>query len=175
MGFGLGGIDKTENNLTQAQNSFGLQAGQQKNAMAQQEAQANIGQAQMAVEQGDIEAGLQARQTQIAAGAQMEGYASGGVEQQGTPLSVVNSTRAIGAIQVMAIQTAAQEQASLYMTQASLDQEGGLQDLMSAEGQTVINSDQNQLQQQQQQYQQNMAFLGMGVGAATGILGALKI
>ena len=171
---GLGGVDSAENNLTEAQNQLGLAAGQQQQAMANQEAQANFSQAGVAIEQGDIEAGLMQRQVDITAGNQAESYASGGVlPTQGSALEQINSTRAIGAIQIMAIQEAAQNQANLFQTQGYLDQEGGLQDLMKAQGQTVINNDQNQLQQQQQSYQERMSFLGLGLQAGTAALGLL--
>lgn len=172
---GLGGVKSAENNLTQAQNQFGLMAGQQQQQMANEEAQANFQQAGVAIEQGDIQAGLMQRQIDITAGQQAESYASGGVlPTQGSPLEQINSTRAIGAIQIMAIQQAAQEQANLFQTQGYLDQQGGLQDLMKAEGQTVINNDQNKLEQAQQSYQQTMGFLGMGLTAGIGALGLLK-
>jgi hypothetical protein len=171
---GLGGVNKAENNLTQAQNFFGMQAGRQKQAMANQEAQANFDQANSAIYQGEIEAGLQQRQTEMAAGQQQETYASAGVMSgQGTPLMMTNSTRAIGAIQVEAIRAHASAQAKLFMTQGFLDQQGGLQDLMSAEGQSVLNNDQNQLQQAQQRYQQTMGLLGMGVNFASSIGSAI--
>lgn len=172
---GLGGINKSENDLTQAQNSFGMEAGQQKQAMADQEAQANFAQANSAIHDAAIQAGLIQHQVDIYAGNQQEEYASAGVvSNQGTPLQEVNSTRAYGAIQVQAALDHGAAQAALFRTQGQLDQEGGLQDLLSAEGQSVINNDQNKLQQAQQSHQELMGFLGMGTGLLSAGLGALK-
>lgn len=168
---GLGGIKSSENSLTEAQNSFGLQAGQQQQYAANEQAAALNQEASVQVQQSAEEAALLQNQINITAGTQAETFASAGVEQQGTPLSVVNSTRAIGAIQVQAIQQQGAEKAALFRTQANIDQQGGLQDLASAEGQVQINQDQNQLTQQEQTQQALMGWLGLGVQAGGSVLG----
>lgn len=172
---GLGGIEKSENQLTSSQNYFTMQAGQQKQAMANEEAQAQFDQANSAMHDAAIEAGLIQHQVEIYAGQQQESYANQGViSNQGTPLQEVNSTRAYGAIQVQAALDHGAAQAKLFRTQGFLDQQGGLQDLLSAQGQTTINDQQNHLQQQQQRHQEMMGFLGMGTSLGGSLLSSLK-
>lgn len=197
---GLGGVKKSENSLTSLQNSlvdsqntqldFQTQlsaiGGKMQQKAANQQADDLNAQADVAVMQSAQQAALQQRSVDITAGNQMEAYASGGVEQQGTPLAMVNETRAIGDIQVQSIKQQGALQAQLLRSQAGQAQQVGLSDLLSSQAQGTINSGQKILNQGQQlinkqqntvtqaiQSQQAAAgWLGMGISAGTGLLSA---
>jgi len=168
---GLGGIFKTENQLTNFQNKMTLMGGQAQYKAAFDEASLLNEQGDWAVKQSELEAGFQQRQVDIAAGNQQQAYANAGVMSgMGTPLAVVDGTRKIGALQVNAIRTAGKNQARLYRMKANMTQDQGLSSLLSAQGQTTINSLQNQLTQQQQTQQALFGWLGMGASLGTSLL-----
>lgn len=168
---GLGGIFKTEDQLTNFQNKMTLMGGQAQYKAAFDESYALQEQADWAVRQSEQEAGFQQRQVDFAAADQQQAYASGGViSNMGTPLAVVESTRKIGAIQVQAIRDQGNLQGRLLRMQSFMRQNEGLSNLNSALGQTTINKLQNQLTKQQQTQQALWGWMGMGVSLGSGLL-----
>lgn len=168
---GLGGIFKTQDKLTNFQNKMTLMGGQAQKQAAFDEAASLNEQADWAIRQSELQAGFQQRQVDITAGSQQQSYANGGVmTNMGTPLAMVESTRKIGALQVSMIRQAGQNEAKLYRAKANITERQGLSSLLSAEGQTTINSLQNQLTKQQQTQQALFGWMGMGVSLGTGLL-----
>lgn len=168
---GLGGIFKTEDRLTNFQNKMTLMGGQAQYQAAFDEASSLNEQADWAIRQSELQAGFQQRQVDITAGSQQQSYANGGVmTNMGTPLAMVESTRKIGALQVSMIRQAGQNEAKLYRSKANITERQGLSSLLSAQGQTTINSLQNQLTKQQQTQQALFGWMGMGVSLGTGLL-----
>jgi hypothetical protein len=172
MGAGLGSlIDSSgQNSLLKLQQGTNTIGASLQNQSAQMQATALQGEAADVFQQAQVEASQATIQWKTAYGSQDETYAENGVEQTGSPLTVLNETRMQGEQNVSMIQQQGALQQSLLLTQANQAQLTGLSDILGAQGQNQIAAQQNQITQQQQETAILMQFLGMGIGLGGGIL-----
>jgi hypothetical protein len=172
MGAGLGNLIDAggQNSLLNLQQGTNMIGASLQNQSAQAQATALTQEAGDVFEQAQVEASQATIQWKTAYGNQDEQYASNGVEQTGSPLTMLNETRMQGEQQVSLIQQQGALQQSLLLTQANQAQLTGLSDILGAEGQNQIAAQQNQITQQQEETQAMMSFLGMGAGFGGGIL-----
>lgn len=169
---GYGGIDKSEDSLTSFSNAVNTLGASEQQTAANEQASTEYSQASYSVQYAAEEAGQEQYNIAQQAGNQAEGYASGGVEMMGTPLSVLNTTRAMGQIQENAYILQGQLQAQQARTEGDVYQQGGLEDVLSAEGQNETATQNTKIQQAIRATQQLDSFLGMGISTATGLASA---
>lgn len=167
-----GGISKSEKNLTSFSNQVNTLGAAEQQTAANEQAQSSYDQASYAVQYAAEQAGEKQYEVNQAVGAQAEGYASGGVEQMGTPLSMLNTTRAMGQIEVNAITLQGQLQAKLARTQGDVYEQSGLEDVLSAEGQNESATQQTKIQQAIRNTQQLDSFLSLGIAGGGGLASA---
>jgi len=145
---GYGGIDKSEDNLTSFGNVVNMLGANEQQTAANEQANEYFQQAGYATQYAAEQAGMEQYSVNLAAGAQSEGFAAGGVNPgEGTPLAVANTTRALGQIQVNAIMQQGALESQLEEEQGQISQQGGLEDVISAEGQNVTNTQQTKISQ----------------------------
>lgn len=173
MGFGNLIDSGAQNNLTNIQNSVNSIGGNLQYQAADQEATALQSEATDVFQETQLNAEQATLEYKSAYGQQAESYASSGVELNGSPIDMLHQTLMLGQQQVGAIEEQGRLQQNLLETQANQTQETGLADLLTAEGQNTINSQQNALSQAQQKNQLLMQFLGMGAGFGGGLLDSL--
>jgi len=167
---GYGGIDKSENQLTAFSSAVNTQGAQAQQQVAQAQAASYQAESGYAIQYAQEQADQEQYQIGVTAGNQAQGYASGGVEAMGTPLAVMNTTRALGQLQIDAIQQQGQLQSQLYMTEAANAQQSGLNDLLSSEGQNVAQQQQTNISQAVQNTQALDGLLTAGVSGGVSAL-----
>lgn len=171
-----GGISKSETNLTNFSNQVNTMGAAEQQTAANEQATAEYSQASYSVQYAAEQAEQTAYTTSQQAGNQAEGYASGGVSPgEGTPLSVLNTTRAMGQIQENAYTLQGQLQAQLARTQGDIYQQSGLEAVLSAEGQNQAATQNTQIQQAIRNTQQLDSLLGTGVSVATSLASAFIV
>lgn len=168
-----GGISKSESNLTSFSNQVNLLGAAEQQTAANEQAQSSYNQANYAVQYAAEQVGQKQYEINQVVGQQAEGYASGGVSPgEGTPLSVLNTTRAMGQIEINAITTQGQLEAQLARTQGDIYQQSGLEDVLSAEGQNQVATQQTKIQQAIRNTQQLDSLLSLGISSGSGLASA---
>lgn len=173
MGFGSLNLH-AQSVLTNFQGAAAEMGGQLQKNMADQQAAAENSQADLVWSQTQLAEQSQARQTEIAVGDQAEGYASSGIEMQGTPLAVMNETRALSQQQINAIDAQGASSRDMLRLQANQTQQQGLSDLLSGQVTAVTGQVKNQIQQAQEKTAAVESIFGGFLGGATSVLSALR-
>lgn len=101
-------------------------------------------QAKLALSEADMAAQQKAREVKQFREQQALGYSGGGVLLEGTPMKVLNDTRAQGLLEIQAIESRGAAQANMYRMQSSIMQNEGRAQML---GQTMqFNSEQAKAQ-----------------------------
>lgn len=157
----------SEQSLSQYSSQVNLQGAQLQQQAADAQAGAYMQQSGYAIQYAQEQSDQEAYTISQTVGQQAEGYASGGVETMGTPLAMMNTTRAMGQLQINAIQLQGQLQSNLYETEAQNAETSGLNDILSAEGQNTEQEMQTQITSMTQDMQAQTQMLSQNLQAQT--------